>query len=113
MESFNLHNILNGEVNRLTGISYDQNPCLITLNIDEIEDWISDQEQILGIKWIKHRDFGQGEGSSRIEHYICHRAGKPHLYISNVPENKKRNKSKAFNKSAMHRKLLGSPKARF
>src|SRR4051812_1386487 len=90
MESFTISSVLNGDVSRLVGVNFEQSPYTITLKLDEVDEWISDQEQMLGIKWIKNKDFSEDENTSRNNRYICHRAGKPRLYISNVPESKKR-----------------------
>lgn len=90
MESSTLSNILNGEINQLVGVSYEQNPCYIVLRIDEVDDWIADQEQILGVKWLKRNSEAESISSFRVERYYCHRQGKKRHYISTVPEHKKR-----------------------
>lgn len=95
MESVSLSTILNGEVRRLAGVNFEQNPYTIVVKLDEVDDWISDQEQILGVKWIKFRGEAESSGSFRVEKYYCHRHGKKRAYVSNVPENKQRPNQKS------------------
>ncbi len=90
MASITLSNILNGEVNRLVGVSYEQNPCNIVLMIDEVDNWIEDQEQILGIKWIKKGYQDENASECRVERYYCHRSGGKRPYTSTVSESKQR-----------------------
>ncbi len=90
MEPSTLTNILNGEINQLVGVSYEQHPCNIVLRINEVNEWIADQEQILGVKWVKWNSEVVSASSNRVERYYCHRQGKKRPYVSNVPEHKKR-----------------------
>ncbi len=90
MEQITLSQIVTGQITRIGELTFERDPWTITLKIDEVDEWIADQEQVLGVKWLKIKREREPIGSIRIEKYHCHRFGKKQEYVSILPENKRR-----------------------
>jgi hypothetical protein len=80
---------------QLTGIAFEANPCLLTIKESEFSSWKTEQERILGVKFVYKKGHSTSESSSNRmfvwrKKYLCHRSGKPRPYVSTVSPSKRR-----------------------